>query len=157
MPKIAMIGAGSIVFTQQFLNDLLQVEALQGVELCLMSPTLSKLEKIQAWGERVCQRNDFRAQIRITTDRKAALQDADYVINTMKIGGSVEVLDKDIPLRYVHKTQDQFALVYPLVLPADSAEESVHLFIFTDDAGDLLDYSFRFIDSYAGGKLHFYA
>ena len=100
MTKIAMIGAGSVVFTQQFLNDLLQVEALQGVELCLMSPTLSKLEKIQAWAERACQKNDFRAQIRITTDRIAALQDADYVINTMKIGGSIEVLDKEIPLRY---------------------------------------------------------
>jgi len=87
MAKISIIGAGSIVFTQQFLNDLLQVDALQGVNLCLMSPTLSKLEKIKAWGERVCRKNDFHADIEITNDRKTALNEADYVINTMKIGG----------------------------------------------------------------------
>lgn len=100
MVKITIIGAGSIVFTQQFLNDLLQVDALQGVKLCLMSPTISKLEKIKAWVGRVCRKNDFRADIEITTDRKAALQGADYVINTMKIGGNIEVLDKEIPNKY---------------------------------------------------------
>lgn len=100
MAKIAIIGAGSIVFTQQFINDLLQVDALQGVKLCLMSPTLSKLEKIQAWAQRACRKNDFHADITITTDRKAALRDADYVINTIKIGGNIEALDKEIPLQY---------------------------------------------------------
>ena len=100
MAKITIIGAGSIVFTQQFLNDILQVDALQGVQLCLMSPTLPKLEKIKAWAERVCEKNDFSAAVKITTDRKAALQNADYVINTMKIGGGIEKLDKEIPLRY---------------------------------------------------------
>ena len=100
MAKITIIGAGSIVFTQQFLNDLLQVDALQGVKLCLMSPTISKLEKIKAWVERVCRKNDFSADMEITTDRKAALKDADYVINTMKIGGNIEALDKEIPKQY---------------------------------------------------------
>jgi alpha-galactosidase len=100
MVKITIIGAGSIVFTQQFLNDLLQVDVLQGVKLCLMSPTISKLEKIEAWTEKVCNKNDFRADIEITTDRKIALKDADYVINTMKIGGNIAVLDKEIPQQY---------------------------------------------------------
>ena len=100
MAKITIIGAGSVVFTQQFINDLLQVEALQGMKLCLMSPTISKLEKIQTWIERVCHKNDFSIEIEITADRKAALMDADYVINTMKIGGDIEALDKEIPKRY---------------------------------------------------------
>jgi alpha-galactosidase len=100
MSKITIIGAGSVVFTQQFINDLLQVDVLDGVKFALMSPTISKLEKIQAWIERVCRKNDLRAVVEITSDRRAALEGADYVINTMKIGGDVESLDKEIPLKY---------------------------------------------------------
>ena len=39
--KVAMIGAGSIVFCKTLLNDMLATPALQGATYALMSPTES--------------------------------------------------------------------------------------------------------------------
>ena len=39
MPKVALIGAGSIVFTKTLMNDLLSTPGLEGAEVCLMSRT----------------------------------------------------------------------------------------------------------------------
>jgi len=47
MAKIALIGAGSIIFGTTLLNDLLQTEALDGSTYALMSPTMSKLKKVE--------------------------------------------------------------------------------------------------------------
>ena len=100
MAKITIIGAGSVIFTQQFLNDLLQVPALAGSTYCLMSPTRSKLVKIKAWADKACDKNGIAANIAITTDRRAALRGADYVINTIHIGKAVKHMDKSIPIKY---------------------------------------------------------
>ena len=40
MPKIAIIGAGSIIFSTTLLNDLLQTPGLEGSTYALMGPTL---------------------------------------------------------------------------------------------------------------------
>ena len=46
MPKIAMIGGGSIIFSTTLLNDLLGTECLEGSTYVLMGPTLSKLQQV---------------------------------------------------------------------------------------------------------------
>lgn len=47
MPKIAMIGAGSMVFCKTLVNDILATEALQESEICLMSRTQPKRERME--------------------------------------------------------------------------------------------------------------
>ena len=44
MAKIALIGAGSLVFSRVLVNDILSTPVLQNSELALMSRTAKKLE-----------------------------------------------------------------------------------------------------------------
>ena len=44
MAKIALIGAGSIVFSTTLLNDLFQTKCLEGSTIALMGPTMWKLQ-----------------------------------------------------------------------------------------------------------------
>ena len=101
MPKIAMIGAGSIVFCKTLLMDILATPSLRGSQIALMSRTRPKLERVKRFADRVVSANNLRADIWITLDRREALKDADYVIAMLQIGG-VEAFQKDyeIPLKY---------------------------------------------------------
>lgn len=101
MPKIAIIGAGSIVFCQTLLNDMLATPALNGAVYALMGPTLSKLQVTENRAKKVIEKNRLASAVYSTTDRRDALQDADYVIIMLKIGGSeTAVIDRDIPKKY---------------------------------------------------------
>lgn len=101
MPKIAMIGAGSIVFCKTLLMDILATPSLRGSQIALMSRTRPKLERVKRFADRVVSANNLRADIWITLDRREALKDADYVIAMLQIGG-VEAFQKDyeIPLKH---------------------------------------------------------
>jgi alpha-galactosidase len=101
MPKIAMIGAGSLVFCKTLSMDILATEALQEAEICLMNPTKPKLDRIEGFLKRVVRENGLPARITATTDRRAALKDADYVILMFQIGGlDAFRIDYEIPMEY---------------------------------------------------------
>ena len=101
MPKIAMIGAGSIVFCKTLMMDILATPALRDSEFRLMSRTMPKLERMKKFADRVIKDNGLDATVSITLDRREALEDADYVIVMLQIGGvdAFEV-DYQIPLKY---------------------------------------------------------
>lgn len=46
--KIAMIGAGSVVFCKTLMNDIMATPSLADSEFALMSPTESKLRRLSA-------------------------------------------------------------------------------------------------------------
>ncbi len=101
MPKIAIIGAGSIVFCSTLLNDMLGTEALDGSEYALMGPTRSKLERMKSYSDKIIEKNGLHSSTFVTTDRKEALQNADYVITMFQIGGvDAFKADYEIPLKY---------------------------------------------------------
>ena len=101
MAKIALIGGGSIIFGTTLLNDLLGTECLQGSTYALMGPTLSKLQKVEAYTKRIIQKNRLSAHVYSTTDQRDALKDADYVILVFQIGGmEAYKSDYEIPLKY---------------------------------------------------------
>lgn len=87
MPKIAMIGAGSIVFCKTLMMDILATPALRNSEFRLMSRTMPKLERIKRFADQVIKENNLDASVTVTLDRDEALQDADYVITMLQIGG----------------------------------------------------------------------
>lgn len=101
MPKIAMIGAGSIVFCKTLLNDMLATPALEGATYALMSPTETKLRRMEAFARRMVAENGLSASVYATTDRRDAIRDADYVVCMVQVGG-VEAFRHDymIPLKY---------------------------------------------------------
>jgi alpha-galactosidase len=99
--KIAMIGAGSIVFCKTLLNDMLGTPALTGATYALMSPTESKLKRMEAFARRMITENDVNADVYSTTDRREAVKDADYVVCMIQVGGlDAFKLDYEIPLKY---------------------------------------------------------
>jgi alpha-galactosidase len=100
-PKIAMIGAGSVVFAKRLLVDLLSWPALQASEIALMDIHQGRLDMIQALGSRLVQQEGLGARVTKTTDRRAALDGADYVICSIQVGG-LEMYEPDveIPRRY---------------------------------------------------------
>ena len=101
MSKIALIGAGSVVFTKQFLNDMFNTPCMAGSTYALMGPTLSKLEKMKQYADQIIEKNNIDASIYCTTDRRDALKDADFVILTFQIGGNDAYgYDVEIPMKY---------------------------------------------------------
>ncbi|MDQ1256311.1 MAG: alpha-galactosidase [Candidatus Hydrogenedentes bacterium] len=101
MPKIAMIGAGSIVFCKTLIMDILATPALKDSEFVLMSRTMPKLERIKKFADRVIADNKLDAKVSVTLDRREALDDADYVIAMLQIGGvDAFGMDYEIPLKY---------------------------------------------------------
>lgn len=101
MPKIAMIGAGSLIFCKTLTMDILATESLRNSEICLMNRTQPKLDKIHAFLQRVVDENNLPARITATLDRREALRGADYVILMFQVGGLEGFrLDYEIPKKY---------------------------------------------------------
>jgi len=103
MAKIAMIGAGSIVFCKTLMMDIITTEALRNSTIVLMNRTNrnGKLDKIEEFAQKVVKENNLPTKIIATLDRKEAIKDADYIINMIQVGG-VEAFQKDyeVPMRY---------------------------------------------------------
>jgi alpha-galactosidase len=101
MTRIAFIGAGSVVFTKNLLGDILALPALRDAEIALHDIEPERLATADAMARWVADRRD--AQPRVTThdDRRAAIEEADFVINMVQIGGHEATLrDFEIPARY---------------------------------------------------------
>ena len=101
MAKVAIIGAGSIVFCKTLVLDILATPGLQDTEFALMAPSTRRTPYVEAFVKRVIEANDLPATVRITTDRREAVRGADTVIATFQVGGlqAFEV-DYTIPLKY---------------------------------------------------------
>ncbi len=101
MAKIAMIGAGSLVFCKTLVMDILATEALQDSEICLMNRTQPKLDRMEAFVKKVIKENNVPATVTATLDRREALDGAKYVIIMIQVGGfDAFGHDYQIPMKY---------------------------------------------------------
>jgi len=101
MTKIAFIGAGSLQFSQRLMIDILSFPELQETTFALMDIDAKRLEYTRRVGERILREGNYPARIEVTTDRRQALEGADYVV-TMLLVGDINVIrsDIEIPLKY---------------------------------------------------------
>jgi alpha-galactosidase len=99
--KIAMIGAGSIVFCKTLMSDIMSTPALADSEFALMSRTEEKLRRMEAFGRRMIADNGLPGSVWATLDRREAIRDADFVVVMIQVGG-VDAFTEDyrIPLKY---------------------------------------------------------
>jgi alpha-galactosidase len=103
MPKIAFIGAGSAVFTRNLVGDVLSHSELRdSTTFALMDIDADRLRTAEFVTERLITAHGASAQIEATTDRRAALDGADYVVTSFQVGGyrPSTVIDFEIPKRY---------------------------------------------------------
>ncbi len=101
MTKIAFIGAGSVVFTLNLLGDILTFPELAESEIALMDIDAERLRIAEIMTRKVADSLGTHPKITAHADRRAALEGADYVINTIQVGGYPStVIDFDIPKKY---------------------------------------------------------
>jgi alpha-galactosidase len=88
MVDIAWIGAGSAAFGMRFLSDiLLYPELRDDTTVRLMDIDEERLAASERAARQLRDAQGAEMEIRATTDRKEALQGADYVIVTIWVGG----------------------------------------------------------------------
>ena len=106
MVKITFLGAGSTVFARNVLGDCMCTPVLREAEIALYDINDKRLEDsetiLRAINHNV---NEDRAVIKTylgVENRKAALRDADFVVNAIQVGGyePCTVTDFEIPKKY---------------------------------------------------------
>lgn len=101
MPKITIIGAGSMVFTRALCNDILLTPALQESTIALMDIDSARLEQARLLVQAIIDQRQLKAKVEATTDRLEAVCGANYVITTFQQGGlEAYQTDIEIPQRY---------------------------------------------------------
>lgn len=99
--RLVLLGAGSH-FTLPLTNDLIAIPDNAGGEIVLVDVDRERLELSHRTVEKILAgrgRQDWK--IASTVDRREALAKADYVINSIDVGGlDCVVADNDIPLKY---------------------------------------------------------
>ena len=87
MVKIVLIGAGSAAFSAVLLKDIALMPGLKGCTLTLMDIDEGRLNVAYTLVQRVSRELGANLNITTTTDRRKALEGADYVITAVKVGG----------------------------------------------------------------------
>ena len=99
--KIAMIGAGSVVFCKTLISDIMATDALADSEFALMDLDEPKLRRMENFAKRILKDNDVPGKVWGTLNRQEAIKGADFVVIMIDVGG-VEVfgIDYNIPMKY---------------------------------------------------------
>lgn len=100
-PRIVIVGAGGYVFPLRLSIDILSFSELQSATLVLYDISAKNVKRTFEHVRRVVMANKLPAKVVMTTDRRKALKDADYVIVAFQVGG-VEAYkhDVEVPRRY---------------------------------------------------------
>lgn len=100
--KIVLIGAGSTSFGPSMFSDLYQSDLLKGSTIMLHDIDEEKLEIIYELLEKENEMAGNKFDLERTTDREKALQNADFIINSIEVGNRMELWwqDYEIPRKY---------------------------------------------------------
>ena len=77
--KVAMIGAGSIGFTRRLMRGILAVPELADTEFAFTDISKKNLDMVFKLAQRDIKENRSPAKLTATTNRRKALEGADYV------------------------------------------------------------------------------
>jgi len=99
--KIAIIGAGSVGFTKKLVSDIVCVPELREAEFALTDISEHNLSLVRQILDRLVKVNKLPAKITASTDRRRAVEGANYVISCVRVGGLEAYADDiRIPLKY---------------------------------------------------------
>ncbi len=99
--KVAIIGAGSVGFTKTLISDLLKVPEFAGIEIALTDINPHNLDMIAQIIRKIVEVNKLPATVTATTDRRAAISGARYIMSCVRVGGlEAFATDVNIPLKY---------------------------------------------------------
>jgi alpha-galactosidase len=105
MKKITFIGAGSMVFADNLLTDILTFPSFQNDTLiCLEDIDPGRLDTTYRYIKKMVEDNSHilnNVEVEKTTKQKEAIENAKYIINAIQVGWlDVMKYDFEIPLKY---------------------------------------------------------
>ena len=102
MAKIALIGAGSVGFTRNFLKDFLYDEKLrEQSEIFLMDISAERLHLASEYARIYSDALNIPIRCHATTDLREALSGANYVVTVIRSGElKHQVAEYEIPMKY---------------------------------------------------------
>ena len=102
MTKVTFIGAGSTVFAKNLMGDIWSYPELADATICLMDIDAKRLKQSENVAGHIIKTLGNSPNVEVTTDRREALQGADYVISMIQVGGyePATVIDFEIPKKY---------------------------------------------------------
>jgi len=102
MKKIAIIGAGGVVFSINLIRDLLLTEDLRQSEIALMDIDRGRLDKTVSVIRKLEESLNLQANIVDTMDLKTAVMGADYVFTVFRVGAAEvdQIPEYEIPKKY---------------------------------------------------------
>lgn len=100
--RIAFIGAGSTIFMRNIVGDALLTPALADSHFALMDIDTRRLAESQTVAEAMIKTVGTGATVSIHTNRRSALDGADFVVTAFQVGGykPCTVTDFEIPKQY---------------------------------------------------------
>lgn len=102
MTKIAFVGAGSTIFTKNIVGDAMLHPALADATIALMDVDSSRLSESAMVARKIVASASAGARVETHSERRAALDGADFVIVAFQIGGyrPCTVVDFEVPKRH---------------------------------------------------------
>jgi alpha-galactosidase len=102
MAKITFIGAGSTVFAKNLIGDILSYPELAESEIALFDIDKERLKTSEVMAHHLAKHLKAKPKIISTTNRKKALDGADFAISMFQVGGykPSTVIDFEIPKKY---------------------------------------------------------
>lgn len=102
MPKVTFIGAGSTVFAKNLMGDILSFPELADSTISLHDIDEERLKTSEIVAHQMADALGVKPKIEATTDRRKALDGADYAISMIQVAGYKPgtVVDFEIPKKY---------------------------------------------------------
>ena len=100
MAKIAFLGAGSVGFGRRLVMDIMSFPELAASTVWLVDPNRERVEVTYNAVRHLAAKHGLPTQFEVATDRAAALDGADYVITSLRVGEGMvlEAGDVQLPL-----------------------------------------------------------
>ncbi len=100
--KITFLGAGSTVFAKNVLGDCILTKELGEFDIALFDIDENRLNESYSMLNNINKKYEGKATIKKYLDRKEALKGADFVINSIQVGGykPCTVTDFEIPKKF---------------------------------------------------------
>ena len=99
--QVTIVGGGSYQWAPKLVTDLLGVPALAGMRLVLEDIDARALDRLGAYARRAVEQTDSKASVVTTTNQRAALEGADFVVVTISTGGFASMaVDLEVPARH---------------------------------------------------------
>ena len=103
--KITFLGAGSTIFARNVIGDCMCVESLRDSEFALYDIDSTRIQESKVILEAMRKEKGGYGRIECyvgVENRKAALKDADFVVNAIQVGGydPCTIIDFEVPKKY---------------------------------------------------------